>query len=84
MEQKMVSRADFLGNAGYIKQQYEHLLVAGYPEGKDEYLIGVELGNDKILVVDSVTERNVRERLQNWAGQVENIRADYRCNYNPS
>lgn len=84
MEQQMVNREDFLDNAQYIKQQYEHLLVAGYPEGKDEYKIGVELDDGRILVVDSVTERNVRERVQNWAGQVENIRSDYRCDYNPS
>lgn len=84
MEQKMVNRDSFLDNAQYIKQQYEHLLVAGYPEGHDEYLIGVELDDGRVLVVDSVTERNVRERVQNWAGQIENIRSDYRCDYNPS
>lgn len=84
MDQKMVDRDSFLDNAQYIKQQYEHLLVAGYPEGQDEYLIGVELEDGRVLVVDSVTERNVRERVQNWAGQIENIRSDYRCDYNPT
>ncbi|MGE5454968.1 MAG: hypothetical protein ACM3O9_07200 [Methylocystaceae bacterium] len=84
MEQQMLSRENFLDNAEYVRQQYEHLLVAGYPEGQDEYLIGVELEDGRVLVVDSVTERNVRERIQNWAGQIEDIRSDYRCDYNPS
>lgn len=80
----VIDKNEFLKNASYAKEQYENLIVACNPESGEEYSIGIELGDGRVVVVDTVSHQEVREKVQGWAAQVENIRDEYTCTYNPT
>lgn len=69
---KIVSKNEFLSQGSFAKEQYEGLLVSSDAK-QDCYNIGVQLGEDKVLIVDHAHEGNVRERIQNWASQIQDI-----------
>lgn len=73
---QILSRDEFISRGQYAKEQYEGLLVSS-DEAQGCYNIGVELGNNRILVVDQARETNIRERIQVWAPQVQSIQKEY-------
>lgn len=73
---QILSREEFISKGQYGKEQYEGLLVCS-DQAQGCYNIGVELGNNRILVVDQAKETNIRERIQLWASQIDNIQREY-------
>jgi hypothetical protein len=73
---QVMSKDSFLSGGLYSKEQYEGLLVSSDME-QGCYNIGVQLGEDRVLVVDQAMESNVRERIQTWVPQVQDIQNKY-------
>ncbi|HBQ85275.1 MAG TPA: hypothetical protein DD811_02165 [Syntrophomonas sp.] len=69
---KIMNKDEFLAQGSFAKEQYEGLLV-GADSSQDCYNIGIQLSEDKVLVVDQARSDNVRERIQNWAPQIQDI-----------
>lgn len=69
---EIISKREFLAHGSYAKEQYEGLLVSSDIQ-QGCYNIGVQLGEDRVLIVDQAREDNVRERIQSWAPQVHFI-----------
>lgn len=72
----IVSKQEFLKNGSYAKEEYEGLLVASDLE-QNCYNIGVQLAEDKVLVVDQARDTDIADRLQNWVPQVQEIQRRY-------
>lgn len=72
---RIIKKESLLNNSGYAKEQYEGLLVSSDEQGF--YTIGIQLNENDVLIVDQAKETNVRERIQNWAAQVEDIQRKY-------
>ncbi len=68
----IVNKDDFTNNSHYIKEHYEGLLIGSDIE-QGGYNIGVQLDDHRILIVDQAKESNVRERIQVWGPQVQEI-----------
>lgn len=73
----IMDKQEFLAGGYYAKEQYEGLLVSADPRSGN-LRIGVELDGGRVMVVDEATDRNIRERIQSWAPQVEEIRRRHR------
>jgi hypothetical protein len=58
---KIMNKDEFLAQGSFAKEQYEGLLV-GADSSQDCYNIGIQLSEDKVLVVDQARSDNVRER----------------------
>ncbi len=76
-EGKVMSKQEFLKGGLYSKEQYEGLLVSSDME-QGWYNIGVQLDENTVLVVDHSKDTHVRERIQNWAPQVEQIQREHK------
>jgi len=74
---QVMDKKEFLKNGLYAKEQYEGLLVSA-DTNANLYNFGVQLTDDKVLFVDQVDESRVRERIQNWAPQINRIQREYR------
>ncbi len=72
---RIIKKESLLNNSGFAKEQYEGLLVSSDEQGF--YTIGIQLNENDVLIVDQAKETNVRERIQNWAAQVEDIQRKY-------
>lgn len=71
-EGKIMSKEEFLQYGSYGKEQYEGLLVASDSQ-QSCYNIGVQLSENKILVVDQSDETRIRERIQSWVPHIQDI-----------
>lgn len=69
---KIMSKEQFLKNGSYAKEEYEGLIV-GSDDKQGLYNIGVQLGEDRILVVDRARDNNIHEKLQEWVPQIQEI-----------
>ncbi len=76
LKDKVVKKETFLSSSGFAKEQYEGLLVASDTDS-GLYNIGIQINDDEVLVVDNATEHNVRERIQNWAAQIQDVQKKY-------
>ena len=72
---RIINKESLVNGSPYVKEQYEGLLVCMNQDGL--YNIAVQLNDNDILVVDKAKETNVRERIQNWAAQVQDIQNKY-------
>ncbi len=72
---RIINKNSLVNNSSFVKEQYEGLLVCSDEQGF--YNIGVQLNENDVLIVDQAKETNVRERIQNWAAQVEDIQKKY-------
>jgi len=78
---KIMNKDDFVQNGLYTKEHYEGMLISSDIE-QDGYNIGVQLDENRILVVNQAKESNVRERIQVWALQRQNIQRKYNTSNN--
>jgi len=75
---QIISKPEFMNNADYSKEQYEGLIVSSDLQ-QGCYNIGVQLGENQVLVVDQSTEADVREKIINtWAPQIQEIQRQHR------
>ncbi len=79
---RIINKESLVNNSSFVKEQYEGLLVCSDEQGF--YNIGIQLNDNDVLIVDQAKETNVRERIQNWAAQVQDIQSKYSSGYEPS
>lgn len=73
---KIMSKSEFLKNGEFGKEEYEGLLVASDTQ-KGLYNIGVDLGDDKVLLIEQVDDTNVHERYHELIPKIQEIKRQY-------
>lgn len=69
---RIVNKSEFLKHGEYAKEQYEGLLVSSDAE-QGRYNIGVQLDDNRVLVVDFSNETQIRDKVLNWSSQIADI-----------
>jgi hypothetical protein len=72
---RIINKESWVNNSAYVKEQYEGLLVCSDEQGL--YNIGIQINDRDVLIVDQCKDTNVRERIQNWAAQMQDIQKKY-------
>ena len=72
----IVNKNIFLEKGLFAREEYEGLLVSS-DTAQRCYNLGVQLGEDRILVVDQVQEGNVEEKVRSWSGKIQEIQKAY-------
>jgi hypothetical protein len=72
----ILDKKDFLERGLYAKEEYEGLLVSSDQE-KQCYNLGVQLDEERILVVDQAREGEVEEKLKSWVPRIQEIQREY-------
>lgn len=75
----VISKQQFLGQGLYAKEEYEGLIVSS-DQHQRCYNLGVQLDEERILVVDQAREDEVEEKLRNWVPQIPEIQRQYNSN----
>jgi hypoxanthine phosphoribosyltransferase len=73
---KLMSKDAFLTDSAYAKEPYEGIMVSMNTENS-KYLIGVQLSENKVLLVDEVCDQDVKNRLLDWIPRVNEIQRQY-------
>lgn len=73
---KIMTKDAFLRNGSYAKEEYEGLLVSADTE-QGCYNLGVEIGKNRVLLVDQVKDSEVHEKVHSWAAQIPDIQRQY-------
>lgn len=68
----IIAKKQFLGQGLYAKEEYEGLIVSS-DQKQQHYNLGVQLDEERILVVDQAREDEVEEKLRNWVPQIQEI-----------
>lgn len=76
---RLMNKDEFIKSGLYAKEHYEGLLISSDTK-QGCYNIGVQLDDNTVLVVDQAKESNVRERIQTWAPQIQEIQRGYSAN----
>ncbi|HPT68958.1 MAG TPA: hypothetical protein PKW50_02355 [Syntrophomonas sp.] len=69
---QIISKQEFLKNGQYAKEQYEGLLVGSDIE-QGRYNIGVQLDENQVVVVDSSSEQQIRDKVLWWSSQIVDV-----------
>ncbi|HWP97672.1 MAG TPA: hypothetical protein VN426_12570 [Syntrophomonadaceae bacterium] len=72
----VVSKQSFLKGGGYAKEEYEGLLVSADVEN-GVYNIGVQLQEDRVLVVDQAKDSEVHHKLHEWVPRIQEVQNLY-------
>ncbi len=72
----IVNKKSFLEKGLFAKEEYEGLLVSS-DLAKKCYNLGVQLDEDRILVVDQVREGNIKEKVGSWSKKIQEIQKAY-------
>lgn len=73
---KIMSKSEFLKNGEFAKEEYEGLLVASDTQ-KGIYNIGVQLEEDKILLLEQTNDSNIHERYHELVPKIAEIQRQY-------
>jgi len=68
----IISKKQFLEQGLYAKEEYEGLIV-GSDRKQRCYNLGVQLDEERIMVVDQAREDEVEDKLRNWVPQIREI-----------
>lgn len=60
----------------FILHNYMDSTVSGDPN-QGRYNIAIEIGDDKVLVVDQVKDNEVEEKVRSWSSEIANIQRQY-------
>ena len=72
----IVNKKSFLEKGLFAKEEYEGLLVSS-DSAQQCYNLGVQLDEDRILVVDQVREGNIEEKVGSWSEKIQEIQKAY-------
>lgn len=72
----VVSKQDFIKDGLYAKEEYEGLLVSS-DQQQGCYNLGVQLAEDRVLVVDQATDSNINEKLKTWVPQIQTLQRQH-------
>lgn len=75
----VISKKQFLGQGLYAKEEYEGLIVSS-DQHQHCYHLGVQLDEERILVVDQAREDEVEDKLRSWVPQIAEIQRQYNSN----
>jgi hypothetical protein len=79
---KVMSKAAFLNNIPYSKEPYEGILVSADTE-HNQYKIAIQLSENQVLLVDQVSDTEVKDRLREWIPRVNEIQVQYGVHNDP-
>lgn len=69
---QIISKEEFLRNSQYAKEEWEGLLVSA-DTTKNHYNIGVQLDENRILLVDQVPDDQVHHRITQLVPQIAEL-----------
>lgn len=73
---QIVSKEEFLKNSQYAKEEYEGLLVSADTQ-KKHYNIGVQLDENRIILVDQVPDHEVHHRIGQIVPHITELQRQY-------
>lgn len=73
---KVMSKGEFMQNSGYAKEEYEGLLVS-LDTVSGLYNIGLEIGEDKVLLLAQADEEDIHQKYHELVPKVAEIQAMY-------
>ncbi|SHG83716.1 hypothetical protein SAMN02745221_01084 [Thermosyntropha lipolytica DSM 11003] len=73
---KIVSKEEFLQNSSYVKEEYEGLLV-GADVASGIYNIGLEIGENKVLLLAQADEGSVHQKYHELVPRIAEIQDMY-------
>ncbi|SPF55460.1 conserved hypothetical protein [Candidatus Desulfosporosinus infrequens] len=79
---KIMSKDAFLNNVPYAKEPYEGILVSADTKN-NQYNIAVQLSENKVLVVDQVSDSEIKDSLLEWIPRVNDIQIQYGVDNDP-
>ena len=79
---KIMSKDAFLDNIPYTKEPYEGILVSADTKN-NQYKIAVQLSENQVLLVDQVSDQEVKEKLLEWIPRVNEIQMQYGVHNDP-
>ncbi|HOQ09682.1 MAG TPA: hypothetical protein PLG09_06110 [Syntrophomonadaceae bacterium] len=74
---QIMSKDEFLRNSQYAKEEYEGLLVSA-DTASNQYKIGIQLDENRILLVDQVPDHEVHHRINQLVPQITELQRRYR------
>lgn len=77
----IVSKQDFIKDGLYAKEEYEGLLVSS-DQQQGCYNLGVQLAEDRVLVVDQANDSNISEKLKTWVPQIQTLQRQHNVKNN--
>ncbi len=77
----IVSKSDFLKNGLYSKEEYEGLIVSADVQ-QGCYNLGIQLAEDKVLIVDQASDTNIHERLETWVPAIQTLQRQHNVKNN--
>jgi hypothetical protein len=72
MEEKVISKEAFLKDGAYARETYEGVLVSA-DMNSGGYNIGVQVGEDDVVVVDQASAEDVRGKALAWSARVDEV-----------
>lgn len=79
---KIMSKDAFLNDIPYTKEPYEGILVSADTKN-NQYKIAVQLSETQVLLVDQVSDSEIKERLIEWIPRVNEIQMQYGVKNDP-
>ena len=79
---QIVDKADFLSKDGFNKEYYEGLLIAS-DEAVNGFHVGIQVSEDKVLIVDQAGPEGAREAAERWAPKIDEIQQQYHVHRSP-
>ena len=79
---KIMSKDAFLDNIPYTKEPYEGIVVSADTKN-NQYKIAVQLSENQVLLVDQVSDQEVKEKLLEWIPRVNEIQMQYGVHNDP-
>lgn len=73
---QIVSKEEFLRNSQYAKEEWEGLLVSA-DTTKKHYNIGVQLDENRILLVDQVPDHEVHHRVHQLVPEITQLQRQH-------
>jgi hypothetical protein len=73
---QVVSKEEFLRNSQYAKEEWEGLLVSA-DTTKKHYNIGVQLDENRILLVDQVPDHEVHHRIHQLVPEITQLQRQH-------
>ncbi len=77
---KIMDKSDFLKNGEFAKEEYEGLLVASDSQ-TGLYNIGLQLSEDKVMLLEQTNDSEVHERYHQLGAQIADIQREYKVKW---
>jgi hypothetical protein len=75
----IISKKQFLEPGLYAKEEYEGLIVSS-DQKQGCYNLGIQLDEERIMVVDQAREDEVEDKIRNWASHIGEIQREHDAN----